>query len=38
MKEIAINGITQLEKEVIDSRKFAREDRRIVEELSRSRD
>jgi hypothetical protein len=30
-KEIAKNGISHLEKEVMDSRKYAREDRRVVE-------
>ena len=33
IKEIAKNSISHIEKEVMDSRKYAKEDRAIVDEL-----
>jgi len=37
-KDIAKNAITHLDKEVIDTKKFAREDRQILEDLRRGKE
>ena len=37
-KDIAKNAITHLDKEVVDTKKFAREDRQILEDLRRGKD